>query len=302
MMTGTPEWLAKRREGITSTDIPALLGISPWDSEGDIARKKLGDDTREVTRRMRLGSAMESVVAGEDAIEHGLELRHVPEFIVQDWRMTSLDYERVTERCIVEIKTSTSRDWDDGLPDYIEAQVRGQMGVAEYPRAHIAALRYGSELVCFDIEHDPGTYDGLVMIADDFRRRLAAGGPYTETRESGRRAWPADDGETIDADSDVIEAVGDLLETRTSLGVLTEREDALVAALQARIGTAARVNGPGWHITWKRSKDTETTNWKALAEGLLQAQSEATREALIGLQTSTRSGSRPFILRKGDKA
>lgn len=27
-----PAWLARRREGVTATDLPAILGISSWDS------------------------------------------------------------------------------------------------------------------------------------------------------------------------------------------------------------------------------------------------------------------------------
>ena len=40
VLQGSPEWLAARREHVTATDIPALMGISPWKCEADLADAK----------------------------------------------------------------------------------------------------------------------------------------------------------------------------------------------------------------------------------------------------------------------
>jgi putative phage-type endonuclease len=301
---GSPEWLAERRVGITSTDIPAILGISPWRSEGDVAREKMGEDPEppdaETARRFRLGIALEDVVATEEEVEHGIKLRHVRRLLVHPtipWAMTSLDFERVGERTIVEVKTTTSRDWDDGLPEYVEAQVRWQMGVAGYPAAHVAALRFGSQLACFDLDHDPATFDNLVVIATDFRRRLDAGGPFAETRESARRAWPYDDGSEIVADAELAEAVDALVAVRADLAVLKQRDDDLVAAITTRMGPATAVLGAGWRVTWKRAKDSEVTEYKTLALDALGLLDPPTIADLMERHTSTRPGSRRFLVR-----
>jgi len=120
----TPEWFAARRLGITSTDIVAILGISPWSSEGDVAREKMGLTTPEPddparARRLRLGLAMEQVIKGEDEAEHGFRLKRVHRLIANaalPWALTSLDFERVGDRCIVEVKTTSTRDFDNNLP------------------------------------------------------------------------------------------------------------------------------------------------------------------------------------------
>lgn len=304
--TGTDEWLDERRRGVTSTDIPAILGVSPWRSEGDVGREKLGlpverqfDDATE--RRLRIGSALEAVIRAEDEIEHGIKLRRVRRFIVDPKRSilrTSLDFERVGERTIVEAKSSKSRDWDDGLPDYVEAQVRWQMGVARYPRAHVAALRFGSELACFDIDHDEPTFEQLVTIAYDFWDRVQQGGPFNESRASVARAFPLDDGLTMVADAELDEAVKELLAARANLAALTELEERLVAAIETRMGPTSALLGDGYKVTWKRTKDAETTDWKGVANDALGLLDSVTIEQLISRYTTVRAGHRRFVVRE----
>jgi putative phage-type endonuclease len=305
MKQRTPEWHAARRAGITSTDIPAILGISPWTSEGDVAREKMGAEAPEpdaaTARRFRLGLALERVVAEEEYHEHGIRLRHVDRLLFdpeRPWAMTSLDFTRVGERTIVEVKTGSSKDWANGLPEYVEAQVQWQMGVSGYPRAHVAALRFGNRLECFDLVADPATYAGMIVIAEDFRRRLAAGGPFAETRESARRAWPIDDGTAMIADEEMVEAVEEYQETRRSIAALEEYRDTLAAAIQTRMGPAALLLGPDWKVSWKRSKDREVTHYKELALDALGRLDPIDIADLMERHTTTEPGPRPFIVRE----
>lgn len=298
----TPEWLAERREGITSTDIPVILGLSPYKSEAALAREKAGDESEhdEATlRRFRFGLALEAVIRDEDELEHGIRLRRVNRLLRHreiPWAMTSLDFERVGERTIVEAKSTASRRWDEGVPADVEAQVRWQMGVARYPRAHVAVLRSGSELACYDLEHDPALFDGLVAVAADFRRRLAEGGPFAESLASIRARWPSDDGSEMAADAETAEAVRDLLATRAVIDELEAKEEALKVAIQTRMGEASLLVGDGWHAVWRRTRDREEVDWKGVAAGLLAAMPETERTALVGLHTSVRPGFRPFRL------
>lgn len=296
----TDEWHRVRREGITSTDIPALLGVSPWSSEGDVARDKQGVERDEpdaaTARRMRLGLALEDVIRAEDEVEHGYRLRRVARFVIHrdiPWAMTSLDFERVGQRCIVETKSSTAQAWSDGLPQNVEAQVRWQMGVARYPRAHVAALRFGSTLACFDLDHDEDVFQAMVRIAADFRRRLAAGGPFAESRASMGRAFPFDNGETLTADAPLTEAVTDLIAVRKSLAALEDKEGALVAAIQQRMGPATSLVGPGFRVTWKRTRDGESIDWRAVAEDY----GARVGDPLVAEHTVVKPGSRRFVVK-----
>lgn len=306
----TPAWHEVRRAGISSTDVPVILGLSPYKSEGALAREKLGTPDPETSdpkrdRAMRLGLALESIVRDEDQAEHGIRLRRVNRLMrhpTLEWAMTSLDFERVGERCIVEAKTSRAGRWDDGLPQDVEAQVRWQMGVAGYPRAHVALLRSGSDLVCFDVEHDADTFDGLVLIAEDFRRRLADGGPFAENAASVKARYPRDDGSEIEADADVAEAVRSLVDLRRRRKALEHDEEVIETAIKSRMADATSLIGPGFRVTWKRTKDQSTTDWKSVADGLLRQLPETEREALVGLSTTVRPGFRPMrvVMTKGD--
>lgn len=298
----TPEWLEARREYITSTDVPVILGLSPYKVEADLAVEKMGEpdaDDPATARRKRLGKLLEAIVREEDQVEHGIKVRAVNRFIVSrtiPWAATSLDFERVGERVIVEAKTSRSakRFTEGELPQDVEAQVRWQMGVAGYPLAHVAVLRYGSELECFDVEHDEPTFQGLVEIAADFRDRLAAGGPFAQSKESVKRRFPTDNGAEMVADDELEARVAGLIALREQRKKLEAEEEAFESAIKGRMGEFAVLRGKGFSVTWKRTKDTTTVDWKSAADGLLRQMPETEREAFVGLHTTVRPGFRPF--------
>ena len=216
------------------------------------------------------------------------------------WAIASLDFERVGEKTIVEAKSSRSGRWDGELPQDVEAQVRWQMGVAGYPLAHVACLRSGSDLVCYDVEHDEQTFAGLVVIAEDFRRRLAEGGPFAENAASVKARYPADDGSTIEADTDITEAVQALVAVRERKRVLEEDDERLETAIKSRMGPATTLLAPGFRVTWKKTKDRTEVDWKTLAEGFVKTLPETEREALVGIYSTVREGFRPFRVVKED--
>lgn len=303
---GTPEWHEARRLGVSSTDLAAILGLSPYTSEADVARRKQGVERPEPdaaqARRMRLGLALEDIVAAEDELEHGIKLRRVKRLLYHrtlPWAITSLDFERIGQKCIVEIKTSRAGKWDDGLPLDVECQVRWQMGVARYPAAHVAVLRYGSDLECHDLTHDQEQFDGLVAIAEDFRLRLDAGGPFKENVESVKRAYPRDDGTTISADSEIDGAAHELLDAKDRINDLYRRKDVIETALKQRIGIVARVVGDDFTITWKQSKPSRVVAWGDVARELRsvivkQLGNTMLVDTIVDLNTSEQEGPRPF--------
>jgi len=308
VIPGSEEWLADRRKGVTSTDIPAILGISPWKSEADVALDKLGvapdEPDAETARRWRLGHALEPVVRAEEIVEHGFDLRRVNRTIVSSRDpilRTSLDFERIGERTIVEVKTSTSRgDWRHGLPEYVEAQVQWQMGVARYPRAHVAALLDGRTLQCYDVDADPVTFAGLVAIAHDFWRRLPDG-PFSESKASVRRRYPLDDGTEIDADPETVEAVQRLVETKHDIALLSDLRERLETAIQTRMGPATVLRAPGYRVTWRATKDRREADYKGLATEALGIIADPIMiDGLTEKYTTTKPGVRRFVVSKED--
>lgn len=302
---GTPEWLAARRSLVTATDIPVLLGLSPYKCEADLADEKAGAEQPPATLRMRAGLILQDLIGEAYTEQTGKALRRFRGMSIHptiEWAAASPDFRVVGERRLVEAKRSASRSrFADGLPQDVEAQVAWQLGVTGYPAADVAVLLADDELVCFEVAADPDLFADLVTVAEDFRRRLEAGGPFARDTARIRRDHPADDGTELIADAEVIEAAHALAAARSQIAALEATEEALKAAIQARMGPAAVLVGPDFRATWKRTKDREETDWKSLAQGLLRTVPETEREPLVGIHTSVRSGFRPFRLVMGDK-
>lgn len=306
LQQGSAEWLAARRNLITSTDIPVLLGVSPYKSEATLAREKLEGTDTEQTLPMRVGLALEPVIADEYERQTGHKLRRFHGLVTHptiEWAGASPDWRRQGERALVEGKYSTARRWDGGqVPDDVEAQVRWAIGVTGYPTAQVARLD-GRELHISDpIEHDPQVWDNLVAIAADFRRRLAEGGPFAEDAASIKARYPSDDGSELQADAALEEAVIELLRLRALRADTVAAEERIETAIKARMGPATRLSGAGWSISWKKAKDTALTDWRLLADGLLRQLPTDQREALIGLHSTVREGARYFrVTAKGER-
>lgn len=301
----TPEWLEARKSLVTASDLPILLGISPYKCEADLADEKRGiAPPTESNLRMRMGLALEDLIAGEYTRVTGRQTRRFRTLVIHpqlEWAGASPDARALGERRLVQIKWTGSRSrFADGLPQDIEAQVAWELGVTGYPVADVAVLVGGDDVLVFEQPFDADLFDNLVVIAQDFRRRLAEGGPFSRDTSRVRRDHPADDGTEMEADDALIEAAHALSKTRGQIAALEATEEALKAAIQARMGDAAYLVGPDFRATWKKTKDREETDWKSLAAGLLRQLPEPERAALVGIHSSVRPGFRPFRLVIGE--
>ena len=297
LVQGSPEWLAARREYVTATDIPALLGLSPWKSEQDVADDKLAGNGTESTLKMRVGNALEDLILDAYSAQTGRKARHVRGLWVSrqvPWAAASPDATAAGR--LVELKWSGSRSrFASGLPEDVEAQVAWQMFVAEVDECDVATLTVGDDEVrIFTVRADPGLQRHLVAIAADFRRRLAEGGPFAQSLDSLKRKYPADDGTEMVADPDLDAAVRALRDVRLRMDALKADEEVLRVAIQTRMADAAYLVGDGYRVTWKRTRDVVETDWKSVATSLLAQLPEPDRAAVVGLHSTARSGPRPF--------
>jgi putative phage-type endonuclease len=314
LIQGTPEWIEARRSLVTATDLPILLGLSPYRCEADLADEKLGGPSQESTIRMRIGSALQGLIGEEYERQTGrrvVQFRKMHRHPTIEWAAASLDFRVIGERRIVEAKQTSSRSrFADGIPQDVEAQVAWQLGVTGYPVADIAVLT-SDDLTVYEQRADPALFADLVAVAEDFRRRLEAGGPFARDAERIKRDYPADDGSEITADPEVTEAVRALMEARASRKRIEEREATLEAAIKTRMADAATLRGDGWHVTWKRTKDREETDWKSVAKAYRnmliaerttwshhEPEGSDDLDAVESIHTNVREGFRPFRLVK----
>jgi len=289
---GSPEWLEARRTHITATDIPVLLGISPWRCEQDLADEKLSGNGTESTLRMRIGNALEDLIAEDYAEQTGRKVRRVRglwESRAVPWAAASPDATAAGR--LVELKWSGSRSrFAGGLPEDVEAQVQWQAFVAEVPEVDVAALTVGDDHArIFTVVADPATQANFVAIAADFRRRLLEGGPFAQSLESLKRAHPADDGSEIVADGDEAGAVMALFDIKDHIKQLAKTREALEIRIQDRMGPATALIGTGFRVTWKTVKDSAEVDWKAIAQEL------APPEEVVARHTRIKPGGRRFL-------
>ena len=305
VLQGSPEWLAARRTHITATDMAAIEGASPWKCEQDVADEKLNGNGVESTLVMRVGNALEDLIASAYAEQTGRKVRRVRglwESATIPWAAASPD--ATTAGKLLELKWTGNRSrFRDGLPEDVEIQARWQALVADVAEVDVAALTVGDDEVrIFTVGRDAGIEHYLVGKAEDFRRRLAAGGPFAQSLESLKRRHPADDGTEITPDSDTDAAVRALRGVRDGIDSLKANEERLKVAIQTRMADAAYLVGDGYRVTWKRTRDVTETDWKSLATSLLTQLPEPDRAAVVGIHSTARSGPRPFRVAwgKGD--
>lgn len=199
-----PMWRQLRRRAVTASEIPVLLGLSPYSSRFDLFwEKRLADDEADArgTRATSRGSRVEHLVLEDFAEQH-------PEFTVnasvglcqnveRPWQMCTPDalayetepsgaepvlggirytYEPVA---VVEAKTSGSRDgWGDNGTDQIpvqyRAQVLWQMDTLGLEVAFVPVW-IGFDYRCYEVAYDREDVLWMREQAQEFLADVAAG-------------------------------------------------------------------------------------------------------------------------------
>lgn len=130
---GSAEWLALRRKCIGASDIPVIMGISPFTTRYQLWKDKLGLEEIHVTRNMQYGKDNEENARNTFCIEHDIDL--VPRVCLHsnDWALASLDGLSVDGNLACEIKCPGSEAHNlaanGKIPSYYIPQVQWQMFV-----------------------------------------------------------------------------------------------------------------------------------------------------------------------------
>ncbi len=292
---------ALRRSGLGSSDIGAVAGLSPYAGPMDVWLVKRGLAEVPETEAMRLGTALEPVIADlyerehverGDAL-HGL-LRH-PQHVwpstvdgtlahpSEPWALATPDrvvdlYDaqlRAVGRRLVEIKSVAWRsahhwgDAHDDVPPWYRAQIAWQMAVTGVGVCDLAALIGGAELRVYRIERDVELEAMLLDVGRAFWRRIERGEePPVDESETWRRhleaRFPRAAAGLIAATREADEIAARLADARARRAAAEADEERAANELRAAIGDAEGIAGDGWKATWKAPK-AGTPAWKSIA-------------------------------------
>lgn len=213
----TPEneehWLALRVNDLTSTDTPALFGLSPYKTKFELFWEKKSGERAPFTDndRAKWGRRLESVVAEGIAEDQGWVVRPMKEYIrLAGLRIgSSFDFRVLTskeaiadpEEGIIELNLASGhfdRDTDDLLeiktvdflafrdgwtidegfieaPPHIEIQVQHQMLVSGLRRAYIGVMVGGNRIEVIERVADDAVHAGILTAAREFWQSIDDG-------------------------------------------------------------------------------------------------------------------------------
>lgn len=166
-------WHELRSRVITSTEVSALFGISPWMTEFELWHRKKNASIVQLqpNERMKWGTRLQNAIASGIAEDYKLTIRPMTEFIqVPAWRMGSSFDNAVGDEGILEVKNVDSLAYKDGwlvdgdsveAPAHIEQQLQFQMLVSDRPHGMIGALIGGNRVVLIKREADPQIQEAI---------------------------------------------------------------------------------------------------------------------------------------------
>lgn len=281
------EWHALRAQDLTSTDIPALFGLSPYRTHFELwHQKKAGEHVAIAENdRMKWGKRLEHTVAMGIANDQRWVVRPMKEYVrLADLRIgSSFDF-RVRpireheivitpEPCfddepddsILEVKCV---DWlafrdgwtiDEGFieaPAHIEIQVQHQMLVRGLRRAYIGVMVGGNDIRVLERTADESVQRGILAAARSFWASIDANTPPDPVMPDDAEAVIrmhqfAEPGKLFDARKDA--AVASLVREYHQFGeakrAAEEQQKVRKAELLQRVGDAESVLVNGFSVS-----------------------------------------------------
>lgn len=178
-----PRWLAVRREGVGSSDLAAILGVSAFQTARQCYYTKTGDlpEDDDISEPALWGNLNENTVAREWARRNKAVIRRIGVVAHEEHRWARCTLDRLVvecpldrasrEVCSLEVKTRSAwvaGNWRAGIPDDVHAQVAWQMFVAGFDHVHVACLLGGNDYRQYVVRRDPELEQTIHLRAAEF--------------------------------------------------------------------------------------------------------------------------------------
>lgn len=278
-------WLKERGNGIGSSEVGAIMGLSQYETPYSVWLRKTGRVApKQENFLMRAGHYLEDAVSKFYADETGVDIIKAS---AGDWLI--VDNERPFMRVspdrifwlpnmphtkankgIVECKT-TQRSVDaDSVPLTWYAQLQYQLGVAGFTNGALAWLTAGRDFGYINVEFDPEFYAMIVEAVSDFWYNYVQADQEPEPINASDAVamYPKHiQGKSVQADGETLAKYNELKVIKQQIKTLDERKVELENDLKFCIGDAEMlVTEEGSVIsTFKASKDSRKFDEKLFA-------------------------------------
>lgn len=288
-------WLALRHDDVTSTQVSALFGCSPYMSEWELYQIKKGtlEDTFQENDRTRWGKRLEAAIAHGVAEDLGLVIEPMKGYVRRpDVRMgSSFDFKIVglaegykgdeTYRDlfrehgagIMEVKNVDGlqfrRTWVDGddfeAPPHIELQIQHQLEVTGLAWAIGAPLIGGNTPKPFHRLYDPNIgkaiRENIADFWDKFDSGIEPNPDFSRDAAAINRLYINNNGEEADMTDDnyLAELCQEYDEASQEYRDLQKKRDALKAEMLTLIGAYGKVKAAGYNINSGTVRDSPGT-------------------------------------------
>lgn len=267
------EWLRARTQDITSTEVSALFGISPYATEFELFHKKIAGTVDELdeNERMKWGTRLQDAIALGIAKDNGFAVDRFDGYMrIPDARIgSSFDF-FMEPAGILEIKNVDALIFRDGwivdngeieAPLHIEMQVQHQLLVSGRSVAYIGALVGGNKVSLLQRFPDEEVHTRILEKSHEFWKRIESNTPPTpdfikDAEFIAQLYKQAEPGKVVEADSEI-----DLLAHEYALASAAEKsakeqKDAIKSQILMKIGDASKVQGQGFSITASTTQPT----------------------------------------------
>lgn len=254
------QWLAKRRELITASDVPAILGWDPRRTAWDVFADKMTGQSMSDNDAMIIGRELESGIASVYAKKTGRKIVN-PEsglYVHSDIPWLGATPDRLTWRdenaedvmpwepgCPLECKHVgfyNKAAWEDGAPLYVQIQSQIQQACMGAPWGAFCGIVGGSEIHLGDLDFNSEFFESALPHLEEFLRRLRENDPppVDSPKHLGpvKKLYPLDNGETVELSSEYLDLANQWEAQKTLGKQADEAREELEARIRAAIGAA----------------------------------------------------------------
>lgn len=320
----TDEQIAKRRTGISSSEVAGLMGLSPFTDPIKIWLEKCAPHLaiREEVKSfslMDMGNLMEPVAAKAYCIEHRVRATKFLETIRHPkvkWMLCTPDYQLTNGRGLEckNVHIGQAYEWgssgSDRIPIYYIPQVMQCMAVLDREDWAVAAIIGGTEFRHYLVKRDDEFLSMIVEECERFwtdyvvaKKMPPANMGPSSACEYLKKIYPQQKKKElieIDEKHPVYQNLRRIGELRNAKKLVEEELKLMTAAVQANIQDGYRLKygaGKGsMSASWGVGGEKVIIDWQALASELMD-NSEEDRAVVIAKHTKKVQKGRRFTVR-----